>query len=95
MTSDDDWRLTGQETYLSGVPLCWRTYEDESENSDHDHCEFCFAKFAEADRIPDALHAGYTTLDSYRWICQQCFGDFRQRFDWTVVECGPARKSAP
>lgn len=87
MTSDDDWRLTGQEAYLSGVPLCWRTYEDRSENSDHDHCEFCFAKFAEADCIPDALHVGYATLDGYRWICQQCFDDFRQRFEWTVVEC--------
>ena len=86
MTTDDDWRLTGQEAYLVGVPLCWRTYEG-GENSDHDHCEFCLAKFAEADVIPEALHAGYATLDKYRWICQQCFDDFRPRFEWTVVEC--------
>ena len=92
MTTDEDWRLTGQEAYLVGVPLCWRTYEG-SESSDHDHCEFCFAKFAEADVIAEALHAGYATLDRYRWICQQCFVDFRQRFEWTVVECQDANGS--
>ena len=85
---DGDWRLTGQEAYLTGVALCWRTYRPYREGWDHDHCEFCFATFAEANLIPDALHEGYSTVDEYRWICERCFGDFRHRFEWTVVECG-------
>ena len=83
----DDWRLTGQEAYLAGATLCWRSYQRYREGWDHDHCEFCFSKFAEPDVSPDALHAGYATLDEYRWICQRCFDDFRQRFGWRVVEC--------
>lgn len=80
----DDWRLTGQETYLTGAVLCWRSYP---ETSDHDHCEFCGAKFAPAVSIPDALHAGYATEDAYRWVCEPCFVDFRERFEWTVSDC--------
>ena len=72
---------------MSGVSLCWRTYRRWSETWDHDHCSFCWARFAEPDLVPDALHAGYSTLDEYRWVCQQCFGDFHQRFEWSVVEC--------
>jgi hypothetical protein len=29
---------------------------------------------------------GYTTEDRYRWICFQCFNDFREQFRWTVRE---------
>ncbi|WP_412063595.1 hypothetical protein [Rubrivirga sp. IMCC45206] len=86
--TDDDWRLTGQEAYLTGVALCWREYRRYSETWDHDHCEFCWSKFAEPSVNPEALHAGYATLDEYRWVCNQCFGDFRQRFGWTIAECG-------
>jgi hypothetical protein len=31
-------------------------------------------------------HEGYTTDDQYRWICDTCFVDFRERFDWTVAQ---------
>jgi hypothetical protein len=50
---------------------------------DHDHCEFCFAKFASIDG-PDILHEGWTTVDEYRWICDTCFQDFRDRFGWQI-----------
>jgi hypothetical protein len=43
----DDWRLHGQEKYLSGVPLTLKKYTKWSETWDHDHCEFCMAKFME------------------------------------------------
>ena len=33
---------------------------------------------------PEAEHAGYTTEDHYRWICDRCFQDFRELFGWTV-----------
>jgi len=82
MAKDKDWRLTNQEQYLSGVSLVHRRYEP-SDGNDHDHCAFCWAKFRAAD-YPDVLHDGYSTLDSYHWICDQCFRDFRDLFGWRV-----------
>src|SRR3569832_1983919 len=34
---------------------------------DHDHCEFCHAKFADVSE--GALTEGYTTADEARWVC--------------------------
>ena len=86
MISSDDWRLQGQEKFLAGVALHHRRYRTHPENPDwdHDHCEFCWAKFQVEDR-PDVLHEGYCTADEYRWICAGCFEDFRERFAWRVV----------
>ena len=85
MTEDSDWRLQGQEKYLQAVALKHRQYRRKSPNSDHDHCEFCWAKFMEEDR-PDVLHEGYCTPDSTHWICQQCYADFHKRFQWSLQE---------
>jgi hypothetical protein len=46
---------------------------------DHDHCEFCSAKFSMMDAD---LHEGYVTEDGYRWICEPCFLDFAESFGW-------------
>jgi hypothetical protein len=80
---DDDWRLQGQERYLLGVALHWSRWTRPYERWDHDHCEFCWAKFMEED-YPEVLHYGYATEDKYRWICEQCFSDFKSKFDWRV-----------
>ncbi len=85
-TNDEDWRLLNQEDYLSGVKLQWKEYRRYSETWDHDHCAFCWDKFAEADHIPEALHSGYATEDDYYWICKACFDDFRDRFKWEVED---------
>jgi hypothetical protein len=76
-----DWRLQGQERYLQGALLRWTRYERYSPSWDHDHCAFCWAKFAEQG-VADALHEGYATDDRYRWICSTCFNDLRQQFGW-------------
>lgn len=76
----NDWRLQGQENYLSGVDLYFKRYSDRRSKTDHDHCEFCFTKFSDA--IPDSLTQGYTTFDDYRWICEQCYTDFKADFKW-------------
>jgi hypothetical protein len=83
----NDWRLQGQERYLKGVTLTLRKYERYAPNPswDHDHCEFCGAKFMVED-VPDVLHEGYCTADQYRWICVGCFTDFREHFEWKVEE---------
>jgi hypothetical protein len=85
MREADDWRLQGQEEYLKDISLSWKKYTRYSESWEHDHCEFCWAKFMEED-LPDVLHAGYATEDNYRWICEQCFEDFKDMFNWKVSE---------
>ena len=87
MTEHSDWRLQGQEKYLRGQKLARRAYRPYPDDLDwdHDHCEFCWAKFMVED-YPDVLHEGYCTLDEYRWICPTCFADFRERFGWELVE---------
>jgi hypothetical protein len=82
-----DWRLQDQERYLTGAKLTFRAYRRYPKNPDwdHDHCEFCGAKFM-VEEAPDVLHEGYCTLDEYRWICSTCFADFRARFSWEVIE---------
>jgi len=83
VVDDSDWRLQGQEAYLLGAALRRRRYAPPRADWDHDHCEFCSAKFMDAD-LPDALREGYATSDGYRWICDRCFEDFRARFGWSL-----------
>jgi len=78
----NDWRLQGQEKYLLEASLVFRKYNQPAEKWDHDHCDFCWAKFSEKEE--DALNEGYTTSDSYTWICKKCFEDFKDQFKWKV-----------
>ena len=84
-TDAGDWRLQGQEKYLQGATLRWRLYAPGGQQSDHDHCEFCWAKFSLHPDIADALREGYATLDGYRWICSDCYNDFQEHFSWRVT----------
>lgn len=97
----DDWRLTDQEEYLSGVTLVHKPYRAKSETSEHEHCAFCWAKFMDPkfspehrkfiEEHPDVLTEGWTTTAEHEdgaenhWICDRCFEDFRKRFSWTVA----------
>ena len=95
MSEPDDWRLQGQDRYLQGVTLEWRRCRSPRPSWDHDHCDFCWAKFAESGRaeapIPEALAEGYTTTDAHPrgaeayWVCEPCFEDFHERFEWSVA----------
>jgi len=79
----NDWRLQGQEKYLQGKRLTFQKYERYSETWDHDHCEFCGAKFQVNDGDYDE---GYATMDRYHWVCPDCFNDFKEKFEWEVVD---------
>jgi hypothetical protein len=83
MKKQNDWRLQGQEKYLQGATLSWKRYVKPSAAWDHDHCEFCWEKFMEAETLEQTVQAGYVTADD-RWICPQCFADFAELFEWTV-----------
>ena len=78
-----DWRLQGQEKYLLAKTFVIKRYADRKTTTDHDHCEFCSAKFSET--IPECLRSGYTTTNDYHWICDKCFTDFKELFKWTLV----------
>lgn len=70
-----DWRPNGQERYLQGAVFGWAAYQPYRPGWDHDHCEFCGAKFSVD--ATDALRSAYATPDRYRWVCAPCFQDFR------------------
>ena len=80
---NNDWRLQGQEKYLLAETLTIKKYADRKTTTDHDHCEFCSAKFSVT--IQDCLRSGYTTTDNYHWICENCFNDFKELFKWTIL----------
>jgi len=82
--NSNDWRLQGQEQYLNKVTLVFRDYFPYRADWNHDHCEFCNAKFSLSS---DDLKKGYSTEDGYYWICEQCFNDFLHIFQWHVCLC--------
>lgn len=81
----DDWRLHGQEKYLSKVDICFKLYSERKNRPDweHDHCEFCGETFSDTE--PDSLIQGYATNDDYHWICENCYSDFKEMFQWNVI----------
>jgi hypothetical protein len=87
MSDQNDWRLLNQEKYLKGVTVVLRRYRryPKNINWDHDHCAFCWVEFNTED-FPDVLHKGYCTLDEYYWICETCFNDFKDLFEWVVIK---------
>ena len=84
MREPNDWRLFNQERYLKGASLAWHSYVPANAANDHDHCEFCTAKFM-AGGVPDTLTEGYSTTDGYHWVCKSCFDDFVDLLGWQVV----------
>ena len=78
----DDWRLSFGAEHLRGATVTWKAWTQPSPDWDHDHCTFCWAKFAAA---ADCLHEGYATSDEHNWICQACFNDFRERLELSVA----------
>lgn len=85
MVDKDDWRRMGQEEFLAESTLLFiEEFVPFSEQWDHEHCCFCWAKFGQCDQD---LHSGYCTngqKQSY-WICAQCFQDFKDEFKWSVL----------
>ena len=78
----EDWRLTDQMDYLYRATLKKADFKATVTN-DHEHCEFCFDEFAE---FEGALKSGYCTLDGYRWICEECYQDFHEQFEWRLAD---------
>ena len=84
MDAVDEWREQGQEKYLSGIVFKLKPYTSLREDSDHDHCEFCGAKFS--NKLMGALHQGYVSLDGYRWVCEECMKDFKVKYKLIISD---------
>jgi hypothetical protein len=91
---DDDWRLQGQERFLQGASFVRKPYRASSDTWEHDHCDFCTRKFVESatGQSDDVATEGYAAIgrgpngeDDYYWVCDECFADFRERFEWKVA----------
>jgi len=81
MIKKDDWRLVGgEEDVWQDKQLLHKHWEKYRSGWDHDHCEFCGKKLSKPTDI------GYCTTDQYYWICEACFNDFKDMFQWKVVE---------
>ena len=91
--NNKDWRLgRDQEEYLSEEILIKKNFksklpkEDPYYSGDHYHCEFCWRRFMEnCGGDLDCSSEGYCTLDESIWICETCFNDFKDMFNWTVL----------
>ena len=77
----EDWRLTNQIDYLFRKKIKRSSINDYPEK-DHEHCSFCWEKFGRGNNM---LHEGYCTEDLSDWICDDCFLDFKDMFEWDVV----------
>jgi hypothetical protein len=83
MDISNDWRITNQMKFLKGIRLRHTKWIQVADNWDHDHCKFCGESL---DSSTGAL--AYCTEDFEKWICKVCFGDFREAFEWVLVEDG-------
>ena len=80
MLKNNDWRLTDQMDYLFKADLLHMPYIKLSETLDHDHCEFCWYKIQESSEL------FYCTTDKNFWICEKCYNDFKDMFQWRVLD---------
>ena len=76
-----DWRLVNQENYLKGKTLIKASFR-ETNDFDHTHCAFCWDKFS---NHIDMMHIGYRVVDGPWWICEKCFSDFKEQFNWKLA----------
>lgn len=79
----DDWRIQGQEGYLTDKHLEHRRFNRSICIEDYDQCEFCWRVFDKDKEHP--LTAYYEPIN-HVWICEECFDDFKCFFHWTVEE---------
>jgi hypothetical protein len=82
MTIDinNDWRITNQLEFLKRAHLIQSKYIQPHENWDHDHCKFC------SEKIDASTELAICTTDYRKWICLECFADFKEAFEWVLED---------
>jgi hypothetical protein len=82
----DDWRIMGQPGYLFQKRLYKRSFipNFDDKHPDHAHCEFCNDYFCANDK--QYLHEGYYEPINHCWICETCYNDFKELFQWIIED---------
>jgi hypothetical protein len=71
MTSEADWRLENLRRFR-GATFRRSEYSPPTPQWDHDHCEGCFAKFANFNG-PEVLYEGYVHAEPYKETPEPAF----------------------
>lgn len=82
----NDWRYAGQDKGHLNAVWSWGNWRSDNPNNDHDHCEYCWAKFSA--RGGDDLIQGWHDEGCQRWICDNCFQVFATHFQYKTAEQG-------
>ena len=87
MNEERDWRLDIAEDPDFYAKFTWqfKTWKQTRDNWDHDHCEFCGTEISAA-AGEEILNDGWTNEDEYYWICEKCFNDFKDLYEWKLRE---------
>ncbi len=83
-TWKDDWRIMNQEVYLLNKKLEHRRFDRALCVEEHDQCDFCWALF---DKDKENPSYAYYSPDEKVWVCEECYNDFKEHFNWIVEEC--------
>jgi hypothetical protein len=87
---EKNWRLESV-AHLASQPLRRKKWTRWSREWDHNHCEYCGAKFAEFEG-EDILKEGFASTEAhprgenYHWVCINCFADLKDLIGWYAVE---------
>lgn len=82
----DDWRLRGQNEYMANMKFHYTKFLPPHYGSLHTHCEFCWHKFMKkSEGIEDCSSYGYCSSDGKYWVCEECFHDFKELFNWELI----------
>lgn len=84
MIDKDDWRLMNDVGYLMNAEIDPVGYEEiVTYRPQIKHCVFCW------EQVPQKLsyyQTWYVPLDKSCAICENCFKDFREQFNWKLLD---------
>jgi len=85
MAEERDWRLDIAEEPSFFAKFTWKNtkWTQTRDNWNHDHCEFCGAEISDLSG-KDIFNNGWTTEDEYYWVCDKCFNDFKDLYQWNL-----------
>ena len=83
---NDDWRILAYKGFMDGQKFEKLDFVSSDKN-DHEHCEFCYAKITDLENLSEKVEkSGYVYKDLEKnrshWLCQECFNDFKERFNF-------------
>ena len=68
--------------YMIGQKLKPSRFES-TESKDHEHCVMCAATFSSYE---GDLKDGLITLDGINWVCLDCYKQYKDEYDWSILE---------